>query len=460
MRYLIFILFLVLHSSITSSQELKTDTIKEVSIVEKKVIQYATSSQVIDPKITQYYQHSSLQNLLQMHSNVFVKNYGVGNLSTISIRGSSAAQTQVLWNGVNINNALTGMSDFSSIPISFFDNIRIDYGGQDKNLALGGAVHLLNEIPRFYSTNKYNVSFGYESLQNAGLVLGANLSRKRFYQRLKININQSRNRYSFFNPDKKVESELEHADSKQINILSDSYFRLSSHANVSLHLWGQFQNREISPASFEDTSAKEEKISSFRSIIKFEKQKFNFYGLASSLGFFYEDYKYADSIINLTTKSDVITIPFQFNLNYKFGRRHHIYIQALAQNSFIASSSALSLHKAGLIASYHLDPIVKRLSIRANLQKEVTNVFSVPMIGSLITYLDMFKGGRTYLSLSTNYRMPTLNELYYSPGGNINLKPETSKNIEGGFNLSRNKIKAKWHLDMAMYNRQVKNWIV
>ena len=143
MKEVIIIVFFVLSSILQcDAQHAKRDTINEVVVTDKKVVAPPTSSQQIQSSISQYYQQASLQHLLQLHTNVFVKNYGIGSLSTISIRGSSAAQTQALWHGVNINNAMTGLSDFSAIPVSFFDKISIDYGSASSNPAMSGCIQL------------------------------------------------------------------------------------------------------------------------------------------------------------------------------------------------------------------------------------------------------------------------------------------------------------------------------
>src|SRR5690242_16953941 len=60
---------------------------------------------------------------------LYLKSYGNNQLSTISIRGTTASQTAVLWNGININSPTLGQSDLALLPLYLFDELSIRYGG-------------------------------------------------------------------------------------------------------------------------------------------------------------------------------------------------------------------------------------------------------------------------------------------------------------------------------------------
>src|SRR5699024_7438865 len=83
-------------------------------------------------------------------------------------------------------------------------------------------------------------------------------------------------------------------------------------------------------------------------------------------------------------------------------------------------------------------------------------------------------GHRHYLSLSLSgnvqrsYRVPQINELYFSPGGNPNLRPEQGWNEDGGLSvqLYLNKTPSavhtyRWniHHRTSLFNRNIKDWI-
>ena len=59
--------------------------------------------------------YESLGNLLQKQANFYFKQNGNGMVSSISLRGTSASQTGVYWNGISINSALNGQTDFNTL---------------------------------------------------------------------------------------------------------------------------------------------------------------------------------------------------------------------------------------------------------------------------------------------------------------------------------------------------------
>ncbi len=91
-------------------------------------------------------QVKSLPELLSEQSGVQVNQFGgLGHLSTISIRGSSAEQVSVFVDGVKINTAQGGAVDFSSIPLDQIERIEIIKGGASSEFgsdAMGGVVQI------------------------------------------------------------------------------------------------------------------------------------------------------------------------------------------------------------------------------------------------------------------------------------------------------------------------------
>ena len=62
-------------------------------------------------------QARSLGDLLSDETGAFVKSYGSGGIATISLRGSSAGQSTITWNGVPVLNPMLGLQDLSLIPL-------------------------------------------------------------------------------------------------------------------------------------------------------------------------------------------------------------------------------------------------------------------------------------------------------------------------------------------------------
>jgi outer membrane cobalamin receptor len=75
---------------------------------------------------------------------------GPGQLSEVSIRGSSGRQVVVLLDGVRLNSAQTGAVDLSTIPLECVERIEIARGGGSVDVgsdAVGGVVDIVSRSP-------------------------------------------------------------------------------------------------------------------------------------------------------------------------------------------------------------------------------------------------------------------------------------------------------------------------
>ncbi len=145
------------------AQNIKDSTLNEVKVNGKhkvsndtRVNEFSPGQKVktIDSTLLQQYQLQNIANLLSQQEPVFIKSYGFNGLATLNFRGSSAAQSEVLWNGVPIQNAALGIADVSTLPVLFMNKVNIVYGGSAALWGsgnVGGALLLENDAPVFDS---------------------------------------------------------------------------------------------------------------------------------------------------------------------------------------------------------------------------------------------------------------------------------------------------------------------
>ena len=455
-RYLTILAMIFVQSLVAQDT---THVLKNAFIYEqKKEIQFS-DIQPVSQAIINNFQNTTLQQLLEMHSNVFVKNYGISTLSTISIRGSSAAQTQVNWHGVNINHAATGLTDFSTLAVSMFDHIDIQYSSSFKNTSLSGSVNLDDSKPEFKRDFKMKAALGYESLQNISVLASVLYLDQVVYNKTKIMVNHAQNRYSFYNEDKDERQSNTHAKSKQIGVMNDFAVNIRSKHVLSIYSWLQHTQREIPATTFEPFSAKEESILSSRNIFEFKPKGNDYYSTTSSLATLLDHYSYEDSTVHIQSKVFTLTLPYSQTFHLKLNKNNNFYFKLMGRSSFMLNQSNNNLHTIGFNSSFTRENILKRIAVKLFVQKEFSNIFSLPMVYSLSTNVKIKYGLDAYANLSSNYRMPTLNELYYNPGGNIDLKPEISRNIESGFNYTKTYHQHSLLLGTAFYKRKVDQWI-
>ena len=123
MEFKNFLIVLFFFSMISESQCQIIDTafyLQSVTIQATKAEVQQTTNRVelLDTSAYARLTSSSISDLLNRESGLFIKSYGAGALATVSLRGSAAAHTAVYWNGFNLQSPMHGVTDLSLIPAS------------------------------------------------------------------------------------------------------------------------------------------------------------------------------------------------------------------------------------------------------------------------------------------------------------------------------------------------------
>jgi len=107
---------------------------------------------------------TTLPEILSHTPGINVQQYGgLGQLSTVSIRGSSSEQVLVLLDGVRLNTGQGGGVDFSTIPLDAVERIEVIRGGGTAVYgpdAIGGVVNIITARPEGGWTGSTGVTYG------------------------------------------------------------------------------------------------------------------------------------------------------------------------------------------------------------------------------------------------------------------------------------------------------------
>src|SRR5690625_885590 len=113
----------------------------------------------------------SLTQLLEFHTPIYFKENGRGMVYSPSFRGTTASQTAVMWNGININSDFNGQTDFNTINSGVYDNIKVRAGGGSViygSGAVGGTVHLNTNL-QYGNAFENRLHLGYGSYNTTDL---------------------------------------------------------------------------------------------------------------------------------------------------------------------------------------------------------------------------------------------------------------------------------------------------
>jgi len=405
---------------------------------------------------------ASLADLLSNESGVFIKSYGLGSIATTAIRGASAGHTAVIWNGFALQSPQLGLLDISLMPVGMVDEVSIDYGGNATlwgSGAIGGLVTLNNkntfQKQFFTSVQLEKGSFGQGQEQ-----VNFKIGKKNWTSSTRLFHQKAENDFSYSIRSDLPKRTQTNAGIEQVSILQEYYIQLSEKEILSVYGWWQHSDRNIPPTSTQNKSEATQADDFLRTAIHW-KRKTEALTLEARLGYFKEDIDYQDSAIGLQALSGfqslITEVEGQWqrteNLNLHWGL-NHTFTTAKADGY---ERSPIE-HRTALFAAilYQRDHWKAQL----NMRQELVNEQLIPFVPSLGMEARLSNNVKLKAKISRNYRLPTLNDRFWQPGGNPDLLTEQGWSQDLTFHSFGAKNTSDWSYTFTVFNRNIDNWIL
>jgi iron complex outermembrane receptor protein len=163
------------------------------------------------------------------------------------------------------------------------------------------------------------------------------------------------------------------------------------------------------------------------------------------------------SIINSQLIQAELEYRFQLNSNITFlAGTQSIFQQAHSDNF---TEPTIHQNKIGFFISSNIKLFNKKVIIVPSLRKEWVNKW-IPFTPSVGVDYHIHSAIKLHGLMSYNYRVPSLNDLYWNPGGNASLKPENGWGYEAGATLEKKINNIVFYQDLTVYTRTIKDWIL
>lgn len=421
----------------------------------------------LDSTILQQYAMQNLGNLLSQQVPVFVKSYGVNSLATLNFRGSSSAQSQVYWNGIPLNNASLGMTDVSLLNVAAFDKINIVYGSSSALLGsgnVGAALMLESGKPVFTQggdLHRSDIAFETGSFGQYKVLLHHKYTSRRWSIDARWSGQLAENNFNYNDRDGHSTT-MDNAAMNGISGTLSASYRLDSSSTIGVSLWWQRYNREVPPALFESGSRKDQRNESFRAMAEWRQVLDRYNTLYLKAAYIEDGMNYEDPDILL--QSSNVTAQYYHEAGWKhvFNKHHELLVFLPFNSSWVHTTidSIRSQDKIAVAAAYRYAAYHEKLQISLNARAERINQLGILLPGVNMSY-DIFRWLRIRANVQRTFRAPTLNEWYYVPGGNSDLKPEEGWNADGGYRarVALSDDLALTH-DLSVFNRNIHNWII
>lgn len=364
---------------------------------------------------------------LTKDSRFILKQYSPGSVVASSFGGASSEQSRVLWDGIDISSMASGVLDLSLVPASMLSNTVLYDGINGGALAPMGSVGALNLVSKIPQGRGTSTLLSASSIGDHGLFAHSwgNIGTVRYQSALRSTGGTNSYPYSIGNLNGVLsgngyndliylqsfqgkvsrwnwQSTLWYTKSEKdnsgsvltpgyINHLEDDMLRFKYSIRNRLNQWQVYLGREWqaytdtnSPWTVKDTNRYSQATVQYSR--RTERQEF----------FFTANYFKADG----SNRNAVAFLP------------HILY------NVSLSKKDRVVLKAAGYLNNVHMGAHYSRIAVQGDIQSQ--------------------------FALGTYYRLPTLNELFWSPGGNPDLAAERSYGMK--YTL---KGKGKWNWNFS-----------
>lgn len=457
-------------------------TIDQIQIVAPAKASQATLQRVvIDTTLLKAFQSVSLSELLAQNSPVNIKSYGRGDVQNATFRGTAPSHTLVHWNGVRINSPMVGAVDFGQIPLFFVDKLSVDAGVSSMMVAsgaLGGAVNI-------ESQPQWDKKFSLEALQTIGSFTSTDsylkivAGNRSFQSSTKFFYTYSKNDFSFINqdiidptrPDFRPTQRNENGDYHRSGFMQEFFARLDSMQTLTAVVWGLNSNSNLPQLTTyegdQSNNLTDRRDESLRAAITYKRygKKVNwtgrFTGDLQSMGFNQQNRTGAGYQNTIQSSGLSRSIGLNIAASLNFFRHHTIDISANGIVDYVNSDekvknigyekSRAEYSVMGALYSTWGRRFASSVAIRGSVVG--SQAFVTPFIGGQYRLTDSWS---IKARVGYNVHQPSISDLYYVPGGNVDLLPEEGITAEIGTVYGRENAK----IELNLFSSWIDNWII
>lgn len=393
-------------------------------------------------------------------SGVIVKDYGgVGGLKTVSVRGLGSTHTNVIYDGLSINNAQNGQIDLSKFGTENINELSLSNGNRiqrmqtAKSLSSANVLVIESRKPYFEAGKSTN---GYASLGVGCFRLGtftAMLNHK-FSNKVSTNIytdivSSKGNypytlHYGFYPNDSTSKEKRQNNAFFSAQAEANLFYDINKNSNLRTKAYFYYSDRELpGPTTLYWQKAKQHlwdkdaflqsvynlKINDcfdYKTHVKLSYSHTRYYDPLFNNAQGFQDDRYTQSeaywnnIISwhksnkasLTLTNDLITSKLKARNNYSFDPLRFTTLTAL----IAAYKYKIMLFDVNILHTYTKDDAGRNQAFSS--QNHLSPFLSISM------KTEYFEASIFYKDI---FRLPTFNDLYYNAVGEVNLRPEKTK---------------------------------
>ncbi|HRY34104.1 MAG TPA: TonB-dependent receptor [Bacteroidales bacterium] len=379
---------------------------------------------------------ASLAGLLGQHSLAYIRDYGQGNLSSISLRGTASSHTSLNWMGFELNAPGSGMSDMSILPLFLFGNVRLVNGFVmvPGMLPAGGTVYL---DPPSMSSGRIAASAGFSLGSFSDFRQYVSVYGRKEGSACRVAYLHQHADNDFPYTYRGVAYRRGNAVSTGRALMVNTEHRSGRHTFYTA-AWLQDAGREVPPSvSAADLNANR-RDEAMRAVLRWKRPGVR-NALSAGVAAFHEYLHYTekagDTLLLLDSRIRNRSVQADFGLDRKLGFAGlllHARVSGSAVTVNTGDFGGSHRRKSGGWGLTLFKPLGRKdwkagLTLR---QDWVKGMFVPPAPSAGIE--GSIAAWQLKAQVTRNFRIPSMNDVYWVPGGNPGLKPERGWNYQAG----------------------------
>ncbi len=338
-----------------------------------------------------------LSDALGEYSSVYIKKYGNGQLASLAVRGTSASQTEVQWNGIKLNMPSLGQVDLSLFTIGMQDELSMVRTGSQGTI--GGTLKLNNDV-KPDSGFSVNTTFRMGSFHTYEGLASVQYAKRGFWGVTRFNYLSSQNDYRYrniFEAGNPYKTQT-NAAVQQFSFLQQLSGRLNENNELNFYIWLNGAQRQIPPImskpgsreSQDDRSARV--MANWKGVVKQVKLQFTSAYLYDKIY-----YKNPDAYIDAPSFTHAFrnnfSVSYLFPVNLALSSELHYDYEQASDSNYTGTKTRNTLSWRTYLDYYLLGKFRLHGGFREDLVDKKLSAFA-PEVS--FNYLEKITGGFSY----------------------------------------------------------------
>lgn len=402
----------------------------------------------------------SVADFLKLQGAAVLRGYGPGGSYSASLQGGSASQMQVMLNGVPFENPSLAQADLSLLPGFLFSDIGILSGPSAAllgNASVAGTL-FLDRRPGGGEEPVLSQKLMAGSFGEFGSGTALNYGAGRLSANTSMYFREAQNDFERTLPNGIAEPQP-NAYFRTRGVQQSLAYRSKSGWNTDALVWYNETDRRIPPVLSRRSSRARQHDANLRAQVHADR-RLGRIELSADLAADHGALDFFDQGVD--DRSAFTTWHAQVEAKTEVGRTDvsllAFYRHATAASDNYGDENVRS--SPALVARAQRSFFGGRTRVSTALRGEWLNGRFLPAVPTAGIDQQLADHWQIRGNISRVYRLPGLNDLFWMPGGNPDLLPESGWSQELGVHHDRRFGESRWQASVSGFSRKVENWII